>query len=606
MPPPRTLAATGAIALLAIALLAPAPVLAAPGTHHVPKVVVVVGPAGGATDRYRIAGDAAAQVARGAGADTVEITSPNATWPVVRRALEGASIVVYLGHGNGWPSRYRPSLYPPTQNGLGLNPVAGIDDDAHQYFGEAYLERYVHLAPNAVVVLSHLCYASGLSEPGLPEGTLDEARQRVDNFAAGWISAGASAVVAEAYLDPAYYVDAVLSGRGTVGDAWRASPTVNGHVLRYASERRQGYVDLLDPIHASGSGFERSLVVRGDVSSSAVLAAGLGSSNGAGQITQPAPFGPTLASVGATVAAPTLKGMPIAGATRALSVPIDIPDESAGVLDGLELSVRWDPLDVGPPATGSPSDARTVSSDADGTTPDAEPAPTESPDAEPASGTDPFALVAPEASGEVVDPVTAKQTTDGWRIRTKLPRAPGLYSLTVRLHDGRAVAFDESSQALVPRLLVRVVSPTSAMIVAPAAIAATAGGTIELPVAAMNTGRTSWAVPQAVAVRAGSRLATAEPVSITARWVSLGADPTAAPAGPADSILRVFREVRPGDRVEGSIAVTAPATAGSWLLLVDVATPETPSFVAAGSQPALVRVNVAAAGAGDASDPDRD
>ena len=54
--------------------------------------------------------------------DVVELYSPNATWPAVREALQGASLVVYMGHGNGLPSRYRDALYPPTQNGFGLNP----------------------------------------------------------------------------------------------------------------------------------------------------------------------------------------------------------------------------------------------------------------------------------------------------------------------------------------------------------------------------------------------------------------------------------------------------------------------------------------------------
>ena len=89
-------------------------------------------------------------MAADAGAQVVKVYSPNATWDAVKGALDGASIVVYLGHGNGWPSRYRDALYPPTQNGFGLNPVAGVDDDAHQYFGEASVER-LHLAPNAVV-----------------------------------------------------------------------------------------------------------------------------------------------------------------------------------------------------------------------------------------------------------------------------------------------------------------------------------------------------------------------------------------------------------------------------------------------------------------------
>jgi hypothetical protein len=96
-----------------------------------------------------------------------------------------------MGHGNGWPSKYRDALYPPTQNGFGLNPNPGGDDYTHQYFGEASVGGQVELARNAIVLLNHLCYASGNSEPGLPEGNLAQAKQRVDNYAAGFIRAGA-------------------------------------------------------------------------------------------------------------------------------------------------------------------------------------------------------------------------------------------------------------------------------------------------------------------------------------------------------------------------------------------------------------------------------
>ena len=134
--------------------------------------------------------------------DVTELYSPNATWPAVRQALQGASVVIYMGHGNGWPSPYRDSLYPPTQNGFGLNPSAGGNDYQHQYFGEAAVGSQVHLAKDAVVLLNHLCYARATREPGVAEGTLGQARLRVDNFAAGFIKAGASAVIADAYASP--------------------------------------------------------------------------------------------------------------------------------------------------------------------------------------------------------------------------------------------------------------------------------------------------------------------------------------------------------------------------------------------------------------------
>ena len=83
--------------------------LAAPPTAGVAKVVVVVGPSGGATNRYRAEARAAAALARKYTPDVTEIYSPNATWPAVSKALQGASLVIYMGHGNGWPSQYRDS-----------------------------------------------------------------------------------------------------------------------------------------------------------------------------------------------------------------------------------------------------------------------------------------------------------------------------------------------------------------------------------------------------------------------------------------------------------------------------------------------------------------
>ena len=144
-----------------------APVAAA---SPVPKVVIIVGPAGGATDGYRAQARAAAAAARKYTPDVTEVYSPNATWPAVKAALQGASLVVYMGHGNGWPSPYRDSLYRPTQNGFGLNPRAGGNDDTHQYFGESRVAASIDLAKNAVVLLHHLCYASGNAEPQAARG----------------------------------------------------------------------------------------------------------------------------------------------------------------------------------------------------------------------------------------------------------------------------------------------------------------------------------------------------------------------------------------------------------------------------------------------------
>ena len=136
----RRLSAAAIAALLAVGLFAPAAFAAAPvaaAAKPVPRVVFIVGPAGSATNGYRAQAKAAASIARHYTPDVVELYSPNATWPAVKDALKGASLVVYMGHGNGFPSKYRDELYPPTQNGFGLNPAPGGGDSTHQYFGEA-------------------------------------------------------------------------------------------------------------------------------------------------------------------------------------------------------------------------------------------------------------------------------------------------------------------------------------------------------------------------------------------------------------------------------------------------------------------------------------
>jgi hypothetical protein len=163
------LRAFGAVLLSLAVLLGIAPLAEPAARAASPRVAIIVGPVGSLTASYRADAEKAAAAARRYTDDVVTVYSPDATWAAAKAAMSGASVVVYLGHGNGFPSRYSRTLNRRVQNGLGLNPVAGRGNDTHQYFGEAALARQVMLAPDAVVVLSHLCYASGNSEPGLPE-----------------------------------------------------------------------------------------------------------------------------------------------------------------------------------------------------------------------------------------------------------------------------------------------------------------------------------------------------------------------------------------------------------------------------------------------------
>ncbi len=360
------LALVAALALTLLLGVAASPLAVTGARAAGPRVAIIVGPVGSLTAYYRSDAQKAAAEARRYTDDVVTVYSPDATWGAARAAMAGASLVVYLGHGNGWPSRYSSRLNPRTQDGLGLNPVAGKGDLAHQYFGEAYLAERVDLAPNAVVVLSHLCYASGNSEPGLPEGTLEVAKQRVDNFAAGFLAAGAGAVIADGYLGPAYYVRSILAGRGTVEGIWRDAPNFHGHVLAFPSTRTPGFGALMDPT-ARRSGFYRSLVTRADLRADEVAAGRSGRSVGtAGEAGPPTPppggwqvvlppepqAAPDAFALGATPGTPALAGMPLAAATVGLTVPVEVP---AGVALGsaYRLGTRWIPLDE---ATASGAD----------------------------------------------------------------------------------------------------------------------------------------------------------------------------------------------------------------------------------------------------------
>ena len=130
--------------------------------------MIIVGATHGATAGYRADADRAYAEAIKYTPNVVKVYSPNATWAKVKAAAEGASIVIYMGHGNGWPSPYTYDPKYTTKDGFGLNATAGAGDYNNKYYGEPYIAT-LDLAPGAVVILNHLCYASGNSEPGNAE-----------------------------------------------------------------------------------------------------------------------------------------------------------------------------------------------------------------------------------------------------------------------------------------------------------------------------------------------------------------------------------------------------------------------------------------------------
>jgi hypothetical protein len=575
------------LALMTAGLFSPASVAAVSGTsttRAAPKVAIVVGPAGYATENYKRLADQAATEAARYTSNVVRVYSPDATWPAVKQALNGASIVVYLGHGNGWPSRYRDELTPSTQNGMGLNPNAGAD--THQYFGEGRIGKEIKLAKNAVVIFSHLCYASGNSEPGLPEGTLDVGQQRVDNYAAGFIRAGAAAVIAEAYMGPAYYVKAILAGKSSIDRIWRSAPTYHGNLLRFDSLRSPGYTAQMDPDTAT-AGFHRSIVLKSGLVSANVLA---GAVRTPGTILPP--LEPTLSGLGVEFDAPGLAAPPTAGATTNLTFHLSASNPTV-IPAGMMVGIRWDPLEATTqvvPGAGSPSPVPASPSPGVPLAPGA-PAPVVVPSAPP--DVDPVTLVSPEVLGDVVAPVPATVTGNDVIVPVRVPTQPGLYRLVGTIHGKDGVAYDAATQALMPALIVRVTGPLTAVYDVPATGTGTAGGTLTVHVGVTNLSAAAWGTPAVNHRVGGAEIEPAQRATLIARWVSLFDANGAAPAAESTALLPAG--LAPGKAADVAFALTAPTAPGQYLLLIDVLTPRSGSLAVAGVPPGIVRVSVSGA-----------
>lgn len=268
----RNLVAALALALVtAVGVTAP---VAAVQTSTA-KVVIIVGATHGATASYRSKADEAYAEAIKHTAKVTKVYSPNATWSKVKAATTGANIVIYFGHGNGWPSPYTYDPLFTTKDGFGLNADLNGDgtltDYENKYYGEPSMAQ-LGLAPNAIVMLHSLCYASGNSEPGGAAPTVTVARQRIDNYAAGFLKGGAKAVLADGHMGPAAYLRSMFTTGQSIVDAWKSAPNFNNNVSTFASTRSPGFSAYSDPDSAT-AGFYRSLVTAPTLTTTAITKA---------------------------------------------------------------------------------------------------------------------------------------------------------------------------------------------------------------------------------------------------------------------------------------------------------------------------------------------
>jgi len=237
------------IAALATLVLVGATLAAAPAADAAtarPIAVIVVGPTHGATWHYLADARRIAEQLRSYGARVRQVYSPWATWDRVRAASRGANLFIYLGHGNGSPSPHG-AFNPKKMDGLGLNAVGGRGHWNKRYYGEYYVARGLDLTPGAVVILNHVCYAGGSSEPGYAPPRRATATRRVDNFAAGFLRAGASTVLATDRSPRTLIRDLFRSSRTMASAFWNSPDSSRAYASTFSSRRTPGMRGILAP-----------------------------------------------------------------------------------------------------------------------------------------------------------------------------------------------------------------------------------------------------------------------------------------------------------------------------------------------------------------------
>jgi flagellar hook assembly protein FlgD len=275
-----------------------------------PKVVIIVGATHGTTSSYRTKADRAYAEAIKYTSNVVKVYSPYATWSKVKAAVVGASVVIYFGHGNGWPSAYTYDPNYTTKDGFGLNAAYNEGDYNNKYYGEPYVSTMA-MAPGAIVLLHHLCYASGNSEPGQAEPTVSVARQRADNYAAGFLKAGAAAVIADGHAGAEGYLRALFTTHQSIEEMWRGQPNAHGNFVSFPSVRTPGATVFQDPDTAT-SGYYRSAAIRTvGITTGEVVSAGYGDT-GTDPLNLVVPGNAEVSTDGASLYGDTIAGEPVA------------------------------------------------------------------------------------------------------------------------------------------------------------------------------------------------------------------------------------------------------------------------------------------------------
>ena len=202
--------------------------------------MIIVGATHGATASYRADADRAYAEAIKYTSNVVQVYSPYATWAKVKAAAVGASVVIYLGHGNGWPSPYTYDPNYTTKDGFGLNATYGAGDSQQQVLRRA-VDRDARPGagrdrppPSPVLRVGQLRAgppgAERVASPASAPTTTPPA----------FLKAGASAVIADGHSGAERYLRDLFTTHQSIEDMWRNQSNANGNFVSFASARIAG------------------------------------------------------------------------------------------------------------------------------------------------------------------------------------------------------------------------------------------------------------------------------------------------------------------------------------------------------------------------------
>ncbi|HYC06586.1 MAG TPA: hypothetical protein VEG29_01580, partial [Candidatus Binatia bacterium] len=103
-------------------------------------------------------------------------------------------------------------------------------------------------AANAVVILNHLCYSAGNSEPGYPLPSRSVAQQRIANYGETFFKIGAKAVFAEPRGSAAYIVTGLFTSSKSMQQIfWSSGSSKHTYAFTFTSTKAPGMTAISDP-----------------------------------------------------------------------------------------------------------------------------------------------------------------------------------------------------------------------------------------------------------------------------------------------------------------------------------------------------------------------